>query len=161
MAHLLRPSRTLLPRLSKTSRLILLPSASPTTLRLYHSASHPQPAPYPPLETAILSAALAHIPAHGFSASALALGARDAGYGPVAASALLPRGAFDLVLFWLAGRRLALAGVVDGDAGLRARWDEGRVGVGARVRALVGERLRMNAAAGVVPRWPQVGFFGC
>jgi len=71
------------------------------------------------------------------------------------------------VLFWLASRRAKLAGVVDGEGeGLRKRWDEGGLGVGGlgvgglgvggRVRALVQERLRMNAVAGVVPRWTEV-----
>jgi len=135
----------------------LLTHASRSSPRPYHSAAHASPAPYPPLESALLTAALPHIPAHGFSSAALALGAKDAGYTAVAAAAALPRGPADLVLFWLASRRAKLAGVVDGEGeGLRKRWDEGGLGVGGRVRALVQERLRMNAVAGVVPRWTEV-----
>src|SRR6266480_63701 len=78
-----------------------------TVSALYHSYDHPSPPPYPPAETSILSAALSHIPTHGFSDTALVLGARDAGYLPVSVN-LLPRGVFELVMFWLVSRRLGL-----------------------------------------------------
>src|SRR5579871_3970571 len=84
-----------------------------TVTALYHSYDHPSPPPYPPAETAILSAALPHIPTHGFSDKSLVLGARDAGYLPISLN-LLPRGVFELVMFWLVSRRLGLKEALDG-----------------------------------------------
>ena len=123
---------------------------------LYHSYDHPSPPPYPPAETAILSAALPHIPANGFSDKSLVLGARDAGYLPLSVN-LLPRGVFELVIFWLVSRRLGLKEALDSsDGGLRRQWEEQKVGVGGRVRSLVIERLRMNERAGIVGKWQEV-----
>jgi hypothetical protein len=51
---------------------------------------------------------------------------------------------------------LLLFGVGRGGRSWRRRWEEGKVGVGGRVRSLVLERLRMNAEAGVVGRWQEV-----
>ena len=68
----------------------------PDSRRSYYSDQHPQPAPFAPAETAILSAALAHVPRHGFSATALQQGAKDAGYLDVSVQ-LFPRGVFDLI----------------------------------------------------------------
>ena len=127
-----------------------------TVSALYHSYDHPSPPPYPPAETSILSAALSHIPTHGFSDTALVLGARDAGYLPVSVN-LLPRGVFELVMFWLVSRRLGLKEALDSnDGGLRRQWEEHKVGVGGRVRSLVLERLRMNERAGTVGKWQEV-----
>lgn len=46
-------------------------------------------------------------------------------------------------------------GSVDGKS-LREVWEQGRMGVGARVRGLVLERLRGNVDSGVVGRWQEV-----
>lgn len=103
----------------------------------YHSYETQPPAPYPAAETAILSAALSHVPAHGFTHAALALGARDVGYLDATASNLFPRGPFEIVLFHRVGQRLGL--------GQRVQFAEGeKMGVGAKVRTLVRERLRGN-----------------
>jgi ubiquinone biosynthesis protein COQ9 len=127
-----------------------------TVTAFFHSYDHPSPPPYPPAETAILSAALPHIPNHGFSDKSLVLGARDAGYLPVSVN-LLPRGVFELVMFWLVSRRLGLKEALDGsDGGLRKQWEENKMGVGGRVRSLVLERLRMNERAGTVGKWQEV-----
>lgn len=78
---------------------------------------------------------------------------------------LLPRGVFELVMYYLISRRLGLKDAVAGvnlaggegsSGGLKKVWEEGKVGVGGRVRSLVLERLRMNDRAGVVGRWQQV-----
>ncbi|KAL9100055.1 MAG: hypothetical protein Q9163_004531, partial [Psora crenata] len=76
--------------------------------RLYHSHdyAHPTP-PFNPTESAILSAGLSHVPAHGFTARSLNLGAQDAGYLSVSTN-LFPSGAFALVEYHLVTQRLAL-----------------------------------------------------
>jgi len=76
--------------------------------RLYHSYEHKRPAPFTPVEDSILSAALAHVPAHGFTEAALSRGARDAGYLDVCTN-LFPAGAFSIVNYHLVAQRLALA----------------------------------------------------
>ncbi|EJT75295.1 hypothetical protein GGTG_05232 [Gaeumannomyces tritici R3-111a-1] len=81
-------------------RPLLLPPPLPRTAAAAAAARHYHPtttsAQQPPISTttttttppfsateaAILAAAYAHVPAHGFTARALALGARDAGYPP-------------------------------------------------------------------------------
>lgn len=116
----------------------------------YHSYDYAQPPPFPPAESAILSAAYAHVPSHGFTIDALKLGARDAGYLDVSTN-LLPRGAFDLVNYHLVTQRLALQDKVqfpdNGDAG-------SKMGVGAKVRTLTLARLRANEP--VLSHWQEV-----
>ncbi|KAJ9648913.1 Ubiquinone biosynthesis protein coq9, mitochondrial [Coniosporium apollinis] len=111
--------------------------------RSYHSYETPQPSPYPPTESAILSSALSHVPNHGFTTTSLRLGARDAGYLD-ASTNLFPRGAFDLVQYHLVTRRLALKDAV--------QFPE-KLGVGAKVRCLALERLRANRE--VIHRWQE------
>ena len=76
--------------------------------RSYHSYEHESPPPFSPTEDAILSAALAHVPAHGFTTTALTQGARDAGYLEISTN-LFPAGAFSIVNYHLVTQRLALA----------------------------------------------------
>lgn len=76
--------------------------------RSYHSYEHESPPPFSPTEDAILSAALAHVPANGFSTTALTHGARDAGYLDISTN-LFPAGAFSIVNYHLITQRLALA----------------------------------------------------
>ncbi|GME24322.1 Ubiquinone biosynthesis protein COQ9 [Neofusicoccum parvum] len=141
-------ARTVRPAFGKLQRSLLRPNAS--QLLRYHSYEHAQPAPYPSAESAILSAALSHVPTHGFTNTALQLGARDSGY-LVASTNLFPRGSYDLIQYHLATRRLALRDAVqfpqDGDNSGK------RLGTGARVRLLTLERLRANAP--VVHRWQE------
>lgn len=62
-------------------------------------------------------------------------------------------------MYYLVERRVGLGDVVRGSGdtrGLRKLWEEGKVGVGGRVRSLVLERLRMNERAEIVGRWQQV-----
>ncbi|KAJ6171750.1 hypothetical protein N7470_000817 [Penicillium chermesinum] len=85
-----------------------------TPTRQYHSPLHPRlpPHEYTNSQTAILTAALVHVPTHGFTATSLTLGAQDAGFLSVSTQ-LLPRAEFDLVLFWLASRRGLLRAKVE------------------------------------------------
>ncbi|KAF1979494.1 ubiquinone biosynthesis protein COQ9 [Bimuria novae-zelandiae CBS 107.79] len=113
----------------------------------YHSYEYSQPPPFPPAESAILSAAIAHVPGYGFTTDALRLGARDAGYMDVSTN-LLPRGVFDLVNYHLVTQRLALKNSVQ----FAAAEEQGkRLGTGAKVRALTLARLRANGP--ILHRW--------
>ncbi|KAF2455361.1 COQ9-domain-containing protein [Lineolata rhizophorae] len=111
------------------------------------------------LEGTVLSAALTHVPALGFSDAALRAGARDAGYTDATASSMfLPgEGAWELVRWHLVSSREGLG------AAWRESWEaleekedmaeEQRHKVlKARARQLVVERLRMNTRAGLVAR---------
>ncbi|KAJ5391331.1 hypothetical protein N7509_006821 [Penicillium cosmopolitanum] len=129
----------------------------PSHLRPYHSTLHPRlpDHEYTNSQTAILTAALTHIPEHGFSLEALTLGARDAGFLDVSVQ-LLPRAEFDLILFWLASRRGILrAKVEEGALFTRVAAESGRDVAGLSVeeksRILVLERLRMNV--GIKDQW--------
>ncbi|KAJ5380001.1 uncharacterized protein N7496_002429 [Penicillium cataractarum] len=116
---------------------------SPIQIRTYHSPLHPRlpPHEYTNSQTAILTASLPHIPTHGFTAAALTRGARDAGFLDVSVQ-LLPRGEFDLILFWLASRRGLLRGRVE-DGSVFGAAGEG-LSVEEKVKILVLERLKMN-----------------
>ena len=117
----------------------------------YHSYEYSQPPPFPPAESAILSAALTHVPSYGFSADALRLGARDAGYMDVSTN-LFPRGVFDLVNYHLVTQRLALKNSVQFPAD-----DQGKkAGIGAKVRTLTRARLRANEP--IIHRWQEARF---
>ncbi len=76
--------------------------------RGYHSHEHPPTPAFTPTENTILSAALAHVPTHGFTPLALTHGARQAGYLDISTN-LFPTGAFALVHYHLLTQRLALA----------------------------------------------------
>ncbi|KAJ5169660.1 uncharacterized protein N7500_002443 [Penicillium coprophilum] len=98
---------------------------NPLPHRTYHSALHARlpDHSYTNSQTAILTSALAHVPAHGFSATALTLGARDAGFLDVSVE---EGGLF---------RRIAA----------EKGKDVHELSVEERVRGLLLERLRMNA----------------
>lgn len=116
----------------------------------YHSYDYAQPPPFPPAESAILSAAYPHVPNHGFTIDSLKLGARDAGYLDVSTN-LLPRGVFDLVNYHLVTQRLALQSSVQfPDEGAQGK----KPGVGAKVRTLTLARLRANEP--IIHRWQEV-----
>ncbi|KAK7745952.1 Ubiquinone biosynthesis protein coq9, mitochondrial [Cytospora paraplurivora] len=127
------------PRLQKIN------SSSITTIhnprRAYHSYDHPSPpSPFSPIERTILTAAYAHVPEHGFSQKALALGARDAGYLDISTN-VLPDGVYSLVQWHLVSQREALAARAEVLFG----GDEGqRLGVGRKVELLTWERLLGN-----------------
>ncbi|KAF2739535.1 ubiquinone biosynthesis protein COQ9, mitochondrial precursor [Polyplosphaeria fusca] len=118
--------------------------------RFYHSYDHSQPPPFTPAESAILSAAISHVPRHGFTINALKQGARDVGYLDVSTN-LLPRGVFDLINYHLVTQRLALKDSVQFAEGQQAGGKT--LGVGAKVRALTLARLRANQ--GVIDCWQE------
>ncbi|KAG2418086.1 hypothetical protein HFD88_001187 [Aspergillus terreus] len=153
VARLSRLSRL---SLSRLSRPCLLSSPSPLplshpspshlpsrSLRPYHSTLHPDPPPheYTNSQSTILTAALRHVPDHGFTKNALTLGARDAGFLDVSVQ-LLPRAEFDLILFWLASRRGLLRARVENDHLLDS---SDNASVDEKTKTLIMERLRMNA----------------
>ncbi|GLB04865.1 ubiquinone biosynthesis protein coq9, mitochondrial [Aspergillus tubingensis] len=112
-------------------------------IRPYNSIHHPSPPhEYSNSQTTILSSALRHVPTHGFTRDALTLGARDAGFLDVSVQ-LLPRGEFDLILFWLASRRGLLRSKVENDALLQSS-QQGAQSVDDKIKVLIMERLRMN-----------------
>lgn len=131
-------------------------SLSPSVLSLsshtrsYHSRFHaPLPShEYTNSQTAILSAALKHIPEHGFTKSALILGARDMGFLDVSIQ-LFSRQEMDLVLYWLASRRGLLRAKVQ-----NGLFEGKRLSVDEKTKLLVLERLRMNSK--IVHRWQEV-----
>lgn len=114
----------------------------------YHSYEYEAPPPFPAVDTAILSAALAHVPTHGFTTAALCHGARDANYRDVSIN-LFPAGAFALVNYHLVTQRLALAKS-------RPSPDQS-ASIGAEVRRLVWTRLYANVP--IIHRWQEVGCF--
>ena len=119
-------------------------TTSPRT-RNYYSYEHESTPPFTDAESSILSAALTHVSTHGFSSSALTQGARDAGYLDVSTS-LFPRGAFDLINYYLVTQRLAL--------GTRIQFPEASMSVGAKVRALALHRLQANKS--IIHQWQEV-----
>ncbi|KAJ4346561.1 Ubiquinone biosynthesis protein coq9, mitochondrial [Didymosphaeria variabile] len=115
----------------------------------YHSYEYNSPPPFPPAESAILSAALSHVPSYGFTADALRLGARDAGYMDVSTN-LLPRGVFDLINYHLVSQRLALKNSVQ----FPSAGEQGKkLGTGSKVRTLTLARLRANEP--IIHRWQE------
>jgi ubiquinone biosynthesis protein COQ9 len=124
----------------------LRPLVFQSSRAFYHSYDRLQTPQYREPERTILSSALTHVPTHGFTQEALAEGAKDAGYLEVSTN-LFPKGAFDLVLYYLVTQRLGLKE--------RIQFPDEKIGVGRKVRSLVLERLRANADTGVVPRWQE------
>jgi len=132
------------------------PTPSHTSFRLYHSTTHPPPpGPFTQTESSILSAAYQYVPTHGFTAEALALGARSAGYLDISAT-VIPDGHFSLIRWHLVTQRLGLAGK---KAALFASENENADGQGEvarRVEALTWERLMGNRE--VIEWWQEVSF---
>ncbi|KAI4157578.1 MAG: hypothetical protein L6R39_000648 [Caloplaca ligustica] len=124
-------------------------SQAPVRNQGYHSYEHAPVPPYSSAEESILSASIKHVPTHGFTATALIHGARDAGYLDVSAN-LLPAGAFSLVKYHLVTQRLAL-GKPD-SAPPAAEPTK----VLDNVRALALRRLRANES--IIHRWQEVCF---
>ena len=135
-----------LPRLAKNVTSSSCRRLAPSSIRTYHSIYHPNPPPFPPVQSKILSAALSHVPAHGFSQSALLAGARETGYLEATATNLFPRGPYDLINYHLVTQRLSLKDRV------QFQKDD-RLGLTQRVKALVWSRLQANVDTGVLPQW--------
>lgn len=113
--------------------------------RAYHSREHQATPPFTSAETAILSAAISHVPSLGFTTTALSQGARDAGYLPASVN-LFPSGAFALVDYHLVTSRLGLA---DGESSPRQSQ-----GIAEEVKRLALKRLHANAS--IIHRWQEV-----
>ncbi|KAH7029371.1 ubiquinone biosynthesis protein COQ9 [Microdochium trichocladiopsis] len=119
--------------------------------RRYHSYDHPPPPPiFSAAESAILSAAYAHVPEHGFTQRALSLGARTAGYPDISIS-VLPEGVFSLIKYHLVTAREGLAprkvSVLGGTENSQL------IPIPERVELLTWERLQANGA--VNHRWQE------
>lgn len=130
----------------------------PTSLsaKCYHSYDRPSSSdsPFPPVETSILRASVPHIPTHGFTLTALSLGAQDVGYIP-AATNLFPTGAFSLVHYHLYTRRSALKNHTELIAPPpENEGTEPPKGVGKRVKGLTWERLMGNQD--IIHKWQEV-----
>lgn len=91
------------------------------------------------MRTAILEAALVHVPFDGWTQAVLQRGAKDAGFEPVTALRVFPGGPVEAIEFWshLADRRMLAA--------LEARDDVAAMKVRERVALAV--RLRLEQAA--------------
>ncbi|KAI0121622.1 COQ9-domain-containing protein [Xylariales sp. AK1849] len=126
--------------------------------RNYHSYDHPPPpGAFNDAERAILSAAYAHVPEHGFTQHALSLGARDAGYLDISTN-LLPRGPFSLIKYHLVTNREALGprSVEIFDAPVSPQGGVPNIQalqVDERVERLAWERLVMNRD--IIHRWQE------
>jgi ubiquinone biosynthesis protein COQ9 len=144
-----KPNSLTMSPLMLSRSILRLPASIRKTLlqpqrHLYHSYEHDAPPPYPPAETAILSAAYQHVPAHGFTQDALNLGAKEAGYLDISTN-LFKKGSFDLILYHLVTQRLAL--------GNRVQFPDDGMSIGRKIRSLVLSRLLANAETGILPHW--------
>ncbi len=116
--------------------------------RSYFSVHHPDPPPFPEIQARILSAGVGQVPKYGFTSEALVMGAKEAGYLDVSVQ-LFPRGAFDLIQYYLVTQRLALKDKV--------QFPEGaQLGLTKKVRTLALARLRANAD--IIHHWQGVSF---
>lgn len=117
-------------------------------IRSYHSYDHVSPSgPFTVTQTQILSAAISHIPQHGFTLTSLSLGAKDAGYID-ATTNLFPSGALSLVQYHLYSRRIALA------AHKCLSHNKNSQDITALTKALTWDRLMGNRD--IIHRWPEV-----
>ncbi|KAL8840211.1 MAG: hypothetical protein Q9170_001418 [Blastenia crenularia] len=114
--------------------------------QFYHSYEHDAPPTYTPAEDAILSAAIGHVPAHGFTTTAMINGARDSGYRDVSTN-LFPCDVFSLVKYHLVTQRLALG------KDTSTPPSQGSANVLESVRALTLKRLQANEP--VIHRWQE------
>lgn len=130
-------------------------AAAAARARTYHSYDHPPPpGAFNATESAILSAAYAHVPEHGFTQHALVLGARDAGYRDISAT-ILPDGPFSLIKYHLVTKREGLA---PKSVAIFGPGEEGeRLAVANKVERLTWERLLENRD--VIHRWQEVCIF--
>lgn len=131
-------------QLSRAVRRPTHPRRNLTPRCTYHSERHPEPAPFPDAQERLLSAAMRHVPAQGFSRKALTEGASESGY-PEVSIQLLPRGVFDLINYHLVTQRRTLRDRVQFP-------EDSKLGVGQKVKTLTIERLRANRD--VIHHWP-------
>ncbi|EPS45458.1 hypothetical protein H072_559 [Dactylellina haptotyla CBS 200.50] len=108
--------------------------------------------PYTPEQSAILSAALSHVPTQGFSDSTLLMGVKDAGYLDVTMN-LFPQGPFAIVNYHLVTQRERLSEYANSDEWKDLQASNQKFGTTDKIRALCVERLRQNKA--IIHRWPE------
>ncbi|KAL2130185.1 hypothetical protein VTI74DRAFT_6797 [Chaetomium olivicolor] len=143
-SQLKRPHQPLLPTTQMPPRL--------PPHRTYHSHDHPPPpGPFTPSESSLLAAAYGHVPQHGFTPEALALGAREIGLLDISPAILPDGGLFSLIRWHLYSQRTGLAERIQ--KGEIVFEESGETTVGARVERLAWERLRGNEK--VVGRWQE------
>lgn len=118
--------------------------------RSYHSYEQHPPPPFSAAEDSILSAALSHVPTHGFTTTALTQGARDAGYLDISAN-LLPSGAFSIVNYHLVTQRLALAENAPAMAPSPDRTTPQQISSNIKTLAL----RRLHANKPIIQRWQE------
>lgn len=122
-------------------------STNATTIhsRTYYSIHHPDPSPFPPIQSQILSSALSNVPRLGFSRDALLAGCRENGYLEASAQ-LFPKGAYDLIHYYLVTQRLSLKDKVQFQ-------DDTKLGLTQKVKTLTWARLQANVESGVTEHW--------
>ncbi|EEQ85850.1 ubiquinone biosynthesis protein coq9 [Blastomyces dermatitidis ER-3] len=134
-----------------------LPNPSLSHSRPYHSSFHPPietlADTYTPEQSAILSAAVNHIPEHGYTAHSLTLGARDAGYLDVSLQLFPGGGEIALITYWLGSRRGMLRQKAKSGELFRTTegGEAGRLSVEEKVLVLILERLKMNEK--IIEHW--------
>lgn len=116
--------------------------------RSYHSYEHHPPPPFSAAEDSILSAALTHVPTHGFTTTALTRGARDAGYLDISTN-FFPLGPFSMVKYHLVTNRLALAE----HAPTPSQSPDGISEISTNIRDLALRRLHANTP--IIQRWQE------
>lgn len=114
-------------------------------IRTYYSIYHPEPSPFPEVQTKILTSAVQHIPRLGFSKDAILAGAKENDYREASLN-LFPRGVYDLVHFYLVTQRLSLKDRVQFP-------EEPKLGLTAKVKALTWARLQSNVDNGIIDHW--------
>ncbi|KAA8906499.1 COQ9-domain-containing protein [Sphaerosporella brunnea] len=124
-----------------------LPHFSAAPVRTFTSHQHPPAPAYTPLESTLLSTALQHVPAHGFTTTSLHLALRAHNYPTLTSSAFFPRGAFSLILFHLHQQRSTLKDriVFPSSSASTSSSD--------KLRSLIKTRLQGNVETGVAERW--------
>ncbi|KLJ10255.1 hypothetical protein EMPG_14368 [Blastomyces silverae] len=134
-----------------------LPNPSASHSRPYHSSFHPTLEPpadtYTPEQSAILSAAVNHVPEHGFTAHSLTLGARDAGYLDVSLQLFPDGGEMALITYWLGSRRGMLRQKAKSGElfGKSEGGEAGGLSGEEKVVVLILERLKMNEE--IIEHW--------
>lgn len=132
--------------LPRVSTLKVAPNiVSRAQIRTYYSIYHPEPSPFPPIQSQILASALRAVPRLGFTQDAILVGCRENGYRE-ASTQLFPRGAYDLIHYYLVTQRLSLKDRVQFPEDQKLRLTQ-------KVKTLTWARLQANADAGVIEHW--------
>lgn len=113
--------------------------------RTYYSIHHPDPLPFPPVQTAILTSAIQHVPRLGFTPDALIAGAKENNYREATLN-LFPRGVYDLVHFYLVTQRLQLKDRVQFS-------EDAKLGLTQKVKTLTWARLQANVDNDIIGHW--------